>query len=153
VRRRIRWSPIKIRWGLEGNDIGVRFGPRPLSRQHFQLRERRARVAPRAIRVLVRQGQVPSWAERQRQDDLTPRKYSLGLFPAPFRGGAQLLLRLRGYSQVYWLPDIGGPSRKLVGSDDAEICARRQPLGRALSNLPQIPAPVPGASATSQPVQ
>jgi hypothetical protein len=51
------------------------------------------------------------------------------------------------------LPGIGGPSRELVSSDDAGTCARRQPLERALSDLPQIPAPGRGVSATSQPVR
>ena len=48
----------------------------------------------------------------------------------------------------YWWP-----SREPEGSDEAGTCARRQPLERALSDLPQIPAPGRGVSATSQPVR
>jgi hypothetical protein len=76
------------------------------------------------------------------------------LSPALFRdGGVQPLLRLRSCSPAYWLTGSGGPRRGPVGSDDAEICAQRQTRERALSDLPQIPAPVRGASTTSQPVQ
>ena len=107
--------------------------------------------AARAIPVLAQRGRVGR--AEGRQQDLTRGKYPRDLSPALFRDGyAQLLLRRRGCSRALWLPGIGGPCREPVGSDEAGTCARRQPLERALSDLPQIPAPGRGVSATSQPV-
>jgi len=106
----------------------------------------------RAIPPLAQRGRVGR--AEGRQQDLTRGKYPRDLSPALFRDGyAQLLLRHRGCSRALWLPGIGGPSREPVGCDDAGTCARRQPLERALSDLPQIPAPGRGVSATSQPVR